>query len=301
MNDTRTLRDRPVLYAPEAWFAGDASEDEVKLLKRSTKAVKRFAQGKVDVIMLQTLVDLHLEMVPRGSRGVFRVPLEWMQADASQRERDAVSEWAALVDQFVAGERDWLVLPYITDPETYKQTLRLEIMSDMSDRPPSRADVLMDKIKIKAAATAEGASITEDHLVLLRSLAAKSIRDGVTAYRSSMIPIPKKSSADIRPTESADIRPTEADLAVPWDRLPGEPDAAFAAFVMYRNTSSAERSLRVLADRLAQPVDMHGWSHAWFWRTRCMEWDRHVEMVLARVLCGTLRHPLSQKVQPSGK
>lgn len=61
----------------------------------------------------------------------------------------------------------------------------------------------------------------------------------------------------------------------PWERLPGESDKAFAAFIAYRDTPAHERSI----EKCAKKVGKSGakvwqkWSVRWRWVARCVAWQ----------------------------
>lgn len=69
----------------------------------------------------------------------------------------------------------------------------------------------------------------------------------------------------------------------PWERQPGEPARAYAAFCLYRDMAPTERSLRAVADRLygsnpaskrrRAPGQLHKWSVCWRWVERAKAWD----------------------------
>lgn len=73
------------------------------------------------------------------------------------------------------------------------------------------------------------------------------------------------------------------DAPAPWERQPGEPARAYAAFCIYRDLPPSERSLRAVADRLygvkpdakrrRVPGQIHQWSTRWRWVERAAAWD----------------------------
>jgi hypothetical protein len=65
----------------------------------------------------------------------------------------------------------------------------------------------------------------------------------------------------------------------PWDRQPGEPQRAYAAFSAYRAMPAHKRSLRELATQLSYKDDtgIARWSREWLWQFRCEQWDAHQE------------------------
>lgn len=71
----------------------------------------------------------------------------------------------------------------------------------------------------------------------------------------------------------------EAERA-PWERQPGEPTRAYAAFCLYRDMPASERSLRAVAGRLygpnrttKVPKTLARWSARWRWVERAAAWD----------------------------
>lgn len=69
----------------------------------------------------------------------------------------------------------------------------------------------------------------------------------------------------------------------PWERQPGEPAKAYAAFCLYRDMPAHARSLRAVADRLygsgtaskrrRTPGQLFKWSTRWRWVERAAAWD----------------------------
>lgn len=69
----------------------------------------------------------------------------------------------------------------------------------------------------------------------------------------------------------------------PWERQPGEPPKAYAAFCFYRDLPPAERSLRAVADKVygnrsdrkrqQVPGQIAKWSTRWRWVERARAWD----------------------------
>lgn len=77
-----------------------------------------------------------------------------------------------------------------------------------------------------------------------------------------------------------------------WERQPGEPARAYAAFCLYRDMPATERSLRAVADRLygsgggnpaskrrRAPGQLHKWSVRWRWVERAAAWDEEQDRV----------------------
>lgn len=71
-------------------------------------------------------------------------------------------------------------------------------------------------------------------------------------------------------------------VPAPWERQPGEPARAFAAFCLYRDMPAHERSLRAVAERLSSKGSGRGrrstrplerWSTRWRWVERARAWD----------------------------
>lgn len=64
----------------------------------------------------------------------------------------------------------------------------------------------------------------------------------------------------------------------PWERWPGEPEKAFAAFVKYRDTPAKERSLRKCVQEeygvvtRAKLAYWEKWSRDWRWQFRVKAW-----------------------------
>jgi hypothetical protein len=59
-----------------------------------------------------------------------------------------------------------------------------------------------------------------------------------------------------------------------WDRMPGEPTKAHAAFRMYRDLPAHQRRLITIADK-AEVVErtVRRWAEQWDWRGRATAWD----------------------------
>jgi hypothetical protein len=81
-----------------------------------------------------------------------------------------------------------------------------------------------------------------------------------------------------RPTSPAPLRDP------PWERQPGEPDRAFAAFCLYRDAGAADRSLdgvgrQVHGTRAGRKRGATGrvqhWSARWSWVARARAYDAH--------------------------
>ena len=67
------------------------------------------------------------------------------------------------------------------------------------------------------------------------------------------------------------MNPTEL-----WSRLPGETEAAFAAFEIYRNELKKPRSLKKLARKMGTSYGVLGnWSSQYRWSSRAKAWDSH--------------------------
>lgn len=60
-------------------------------------------------------------------------------------------------------------------------------------------------------------------------------------------------------------------MAELWERQPGEPAKAFAAFRLYRDTPAHERSLEKVARERSTYVTR--WSGRWNWVVRAAAWD----------------------------
>ena len=62
--------------------------------------------------------------------------------------------------------------------------------------------------------------------------------------------------------------------AEPWDPQPGEPGTSFAGFVVYRETRAPQRSLRLVARRLARSLSLiERYSSKWDWVARTRAWE----------------------------
>lgn len=76
--------------------------------------------------------------------------------------------------------------------------------------------------------------------------------------------------------------PPLPDDAVPdreaWDRQDGESDAAWEAWVMYRDASPTDRSIRKVAQRLGKTATaVAQFSATWGWPTRAAIYDVHID------------------------
>jgi hypothetical protein len=78
------------------------------------------------------------------------------------------------------------------------------------------------------------------------------------------------------------MTPATAPTPQPWDRLPGEPAAAYARFLVYRNLGPARTLERAYAayagvpEGTERPLVPGRWrkdSAAWRWVERSREWD----------------------------
>jgi len=80
-------------------------------------------------------------------------------------------------------------------------------------------------------------------------------------------------------------RAPETERPPPWERQPGEPPRAYAAFCIYRDLPPAERSVRAVAERLGikgaakgqVPGHMLRWSTRWRWVERARAWDAELD------------------------
>lgn len=66
------------------------------------------------------------------------------------------------------------------------------------------------------------------------------------------------------------------ELRMPWDKAPGEPDKAFAAFKLYRDMGLERSHVKVAAHLKRHVRLVHRWSADWRWRERVEAFD--VEM-----------------------
>ena len=76
------------------------------------------------------------------------------------------------------------------------------------------------------------------------------------------------------------------DAPAPWERQPGEPARAYAAFTIYRDLPPAERSIRAVAERLGGHRSEKGrrstrplerWSTRWRWVERAAAFDAELD------------------------
>ena len=88
---------------------------------------------------------------------------------------------------------------------------------------------------------------------------------------------------------SARPLPSRPRRRQPWERLPGEPDAAWRAFVLYRDMGPGSRSQRALGAALrlepagAPPNSrMRQWSVDWRWVERCRAYDSYAALEVSR-------------------
>jgi hypothetical protein len=60
-----------------------------------------------------------------------------------------------------------------------------------------------------------------------------------------------------------------------WEQQPDESEAAYGAFVRFRNMGRGERTHDRVATELGKSVQLLGrWNAQWSWRVRVMQWDR---------------------------
>lgn len=105
-----------------------------------------------------------------------------------------------------------------------------------------------------------------------------------------------KTSVANGPAVISDPDPTPTSVQhFPWDRLPGEPSAAFEAFRRYRDMPSARRTIKGLNDRFVaerdraeeqgkfhnvpatSEVTLRKWQREYHWDTRAAQWDDEID------------------------
>ena len=70
--------------------------------------------------------------------------------------------------------------------------------------------------------------------------------------------------------------PSEFDLPdqQTWDRQPGEPPKAYAAFRMYRDLAPTHRKIETIAEQVDLSARrLRAVAVEWAWRERCADWD----------------------------
>lgn len=86
----------------------------------------------------------------------------------------------------------------------------------------------------------------------------------------------------------------------PWDRMDGETDPAWAAFVAYRDMG-LERSLSKLAQDLHKSKQLlGGWSRKHSWQVRCNAWDREQDRQWQRELAVERRKAARRNIRTAG-
>ena len=100
---------------------------------------------------------------------------------------------------------------------------------------------------------------------------------------------PARAAAGPPPAREREAAPVEATLRQPWERLPGEPDGAWRAFVLYRDLGPGSRSQRALRAALrpepagAPPNSrVRQWSVDWRWVERCKAYDSYAALEVSR-------------------
>jgi len=75
----------------------------------------------------------------------------------------------------------------------------------------------------------------------------------------------------------------------PWDRRDGESDAAWQAFVLYRDQGAGNRSIRRVATDLSKPQSvLSRWSGENEWRRRVEAWDREQDAIRRQAMAEEL-------------
>lgn len=64
----------------------------------------------------------------------------------------------------------------------------------------------------------------------------------------------------------------------PWERLPGEPDRAFAAFRSFRDLAPSARKVEAVEAEVT-PRQVRNWAAQWNWRDRAGAWDDELARV----------------------
>lgn len=98
-------------------------------------------------------------------------------------------------------------------------------------------------------------------------------------------------------------RPSGVELAIrdPWDRLPGESDAAWEAFILFRDMGLS-RSLPQVAQRLRKSRQlMHRWSARHDWNRRAATWDEAQDRVRTQEALDAQRDAVRQMFERHGQ
>lgn len=100
--------------------------------------------------------------------------------------------------------------------------------------------------------------------------------DDVTAPQSDMGtgPRPLSKSRQATPIKTLDPR------IRPWERQPGEPDRAWAAFQIFRDAGEDRQIGLALGGR--DPKQGSRWAYQWQWRQRVEAYDRHLDAIRVR-------------------
>jgi hypothetical protein len=84
----------------------------------------------------------------------------------------------------------------------------------------------------------------------------------------------------------------------PWDRQDGESDPAFEAWVMYRDATPGERSIRKVAQRLGKTATaVAQFSVMWGWPTRAALYDVHLDRVRVQTRIDEVREMARRHAQ----
>jgi hypothetical protein len=119
---------------------------------------------------------------------------------------------------------------------------------------------------------------------------------------------PKRKRA---PRKRAPVQPVAFldDETRPWDRQPKETEAAWEAFVLYRDAmlegGIGRRSQRLVCARLrpdrdpttARTREIGGWSVKWRWRERALAFDAHLDRERQEEFRAAARRDAYQNVQ----